>query len=155
MELIVCAISMLELEELEDTAELQSQQVFPAAACHQLTTAARLCRFLLQIAVAAAAVQQLSDTFLRLHASAILLGVDFTPGVAAHLLFGDAAHAVTQLRWVMGQLALARTALEKAEEGLRLTNQAISELDFSCTCMRSRRRSVPRHRCLVCFGWSI
>lgn len=36
MELIVCAISMLELEELEDTAELQSEQVFATAACHQL-----------------------------------------------------------------------------------------------------------------------
>ena len=148
----------LELEELTDTAELQSQQVFPAAACHQLTTAARLRRLLLQIGVAAAAVQQLSSTFLRLVDECTALGVDLTPlsrtpGVE-YYVFGAAAHAVTQLRWVMGQLALARTALEEAEAGLRLTNEAISELDFSCMCMRSRRRSVARHRCLVCFGWS-
>ena len=148
----------LALEELTDAAEQQSQQVFPAAAFHQLTTAARLRRLLLQIGVAAAAVQQLSSTVVRLAAECTALGVDLTPGVrdggVEYYVFGAAAHAVTQLRWVMGQLALARTTLEEVEASFGLTNDAMSELDFSCMCMRSRRRSVARHRCLVCFGWS-
>ena len=108
--------------------------------------------------MAAADVEQWKLTVASLAADCAAIGVDMTPGSrtigVTYYDFGPAGHAVVQLRWAMGRLALARTELSEAEGAFGLTNEAISELDFRCMCMRSRRRSVARHRCLVCFGWS-
>ena len=125
---------------------------------HQLTTGAHLGRLLLQIVVAAADVEQWKLKVASLATDCDALGVDMTPGSrtpgVTYYDFGEAAHAVVQLRWAMGRLAMGRTALSEAERSHGLTTDAMSELDFSCMCMRPRRRTIARHRCLVCFGWS-